>query len=659
MPAATRQSAQAGPRSAPLSSGGALILKSPKDAPPGIFHPLQLKENKYLTPGTQKNSTFRKSASPADTLASPRLYYLISMRLLLAALTACLIAQAQIPPQDSRNLDPPNTDTHFTPKTYATLEEWQTRRVFLRKQILSAAGLMPLFPKNDLHPQIFGRIANRDYSIEKVLLETLPGYYLGGNLYRPLKPAPPEGFPAVLSPHGHWNYGRLEHTDVASVPARCINLARQGYVVFAYDMVGYNDTIQTPHDFGDRPKEQLWAYGPLPLQLWNSIRVTDFLETLPGVNPKMIGITGASGGATQTMLLTAVDDRIQFAAPANMVSLLMQGGSLCENAPNLRLDTNNVEIASLFAPKPMLMTAATGDWTRNMLQEEFPAVRAIYALYGKPDNVETLFQDAPHNYNRPNREAMYAFFGKHVLGETDASRLKEKSIRVEKLQDMLALHNRMLPDHALSAQQLFDEWIRLAQQQKDNEKERLTFALAAEWPGRVLQESDGDRILLSRAGKGDRIPGIFLKGSNPPALVVHPDGAAAAQASPEVARLRDAGRAILMIDTFQTGSAVAPRDRSVKMFLTFNKSDDANRVQDILTALAWLNSSLHAPQTRLVGLGKAAVWCLFAAAVSPQPVDLNAPLGKFTGADEDFITTFFVPGIQRAGGLRAARDLAR
>jgi dienelactone hydrolase len=576
------------------------------------------------------------------------------MRLIFAAVAVCVIGHAQIPAQDARNVNLPNTDTHFTARTYKTLAEWQARREFLRKQILSAAGLMPLFPKNDLHPQIFGRIENRDYSIEKVLLETLPGYYLGGNLYRPLKPAPAAGFPAVLSPHGHWNYGRLEHTDIASVPARAISLARQGYVVFAYDMVGYDDTIQTPHDFGDKPVEQLWAFGPLGLQVWNSIRSIDFLQALAGVNPKMIGVTGASGGATQTMLIAAVDDRVQFDAPANMVSFIMQGGSLCENAPNLRLDTNNVEIASMMAPRPMLMTAATGDWTRNMLKEEYPAVRAIYDLFGKGDNVETLLLDAPHNYNRPNREAMYAFFGKHVLGEADAAKLKERSIRLEKLQSMLALHNRTLPDNALSFQQVFDEWIRFSQAQKGDERERLKWSLAAEWPSRVISAEENGRMLLGRPGKGDRIPAIWVKGSNPPVLVIHPEGAEAARKTPEVARLLQSGRSVLMIDAFQTGSAVAPRDRSVKMFLTFNKSDDANRVQDILTALAWLNT----PKTRLVGLGKAAVWCLFAAAVSRRPVELAADTAGFAGTDRDYTDGFFVPGIRRAGGIEAARRLA-
>ena len=572
----------------------------------------------------------------------------------LVVFVGCLNAPAQIPAQDARNVDLPNTDTHFTPKVYKTLAEWQARKEHLRTQILSAAGLYPMFPKNDLHPQIFGRIENRDYSIEKVLLETLPGYYLGGNLYRPLRPAPPGGFPGVISPHGHWNYGRLEHTNIASVPARAISLARQGYVVFAYDMVGYNDTIQTPHDFGDKPLEQLWGFGPLGLQLWNSIRAIDFLQSLPGVNPRQIGATGASGGGTQTFLVSAVDDRIQFSAPANMVSLLMQGGGLCENAPNLRLDTNNVEFASMLAPKPMLMTAATGDWTRNMMQEEYPAVRSIYDLYGKPDNVEALLLDAPHNYNQPNREAMYAFFGKHVLGETDASRFKEKSIRIEKLQDMLALLNRKLPDNAITFEQLFDEWVRFSKEQTESPRERLTAALAADWPTDVRVEMDGEHVLLGRAGKRDRIPGIWVKGSNPPAVVVDPDGAESARQSSEVASLLKSGRSVLMIDAFQTGSAVAPRDRKVKMFLTFNQSDDANRVQDILTALAWLNT----PKTTLIGLGKAAVWCVFAAAVSRQPVDLQAGLPGFRGTDQDFIDSFFVPGIQRAGGLAAALKLA-
>jgi dienelactone hydrolase len=580
------------------------------------------------------------------------------MRIFLPLLICCAL-NAQIPASDARNTEVPNTDTHFTAKTYKTLAEWQARRAYLRKQILSAAGLLPMPPKTPLHPQIFGRIENRTYSIEKVLLETMPGYYLGGNLYRPLKPAPAGGFPAIVSPHGHWNYGRLEHTVLASVPARCINFAQQGYVTFCYDMVGYNDTIQTPHDFGS-PAEQLWDFGPLSVQLWNSIRVVDFLQSLPEVNGSRIGATGASGGGTQTFLLTAVDDRVQFSAPVNMISAIMQGGGLCENAPNLRLDTFNVEFGAMMAPRPMIMISATGDWTKNNATEEFPAVRAIYELYDRAANVEMMHQDAPHNYNQTAREAVYRFFGKHVLSETDDTKFKERNIRVEKLQDMLALHNRKLPDNALSYDAIFAQWVQTAQNlvlgvtDRGQLREMMEFALGAEWPERVISEMHGEKIVFARSGRGDRVSGVWMQGEGRKVLLIHPDGAEAARKSPEFAALVRTGRPIYTIDAFQTGAAVAPRNRDAKMFLTFNRSDDANRVQDILTVLRWLD----APDVELVGVGKAAVWCQFAAAIARQKVILKADTSNFMGSDREYLDSFFVPGIQRAGGLRVARLLS-
>ena len=188
----------------------------------------------------------------------------------LLGAASCLMAQ--IPHEDSRNVNVPNTDTHFTMPHYSTVPDWEEHKKKLRAQILFAAGLTPMPQKTALHPVIFGRIEHNDYSIEKVYIETLPGYYLSGNLYRPRGRT--GKFPAVLSPHGHWDYGRLENQPLNSVPLRCINLAEQGFVVFSYDMVGYNDTLQTPHDFGG-PREQLWGFGPLGLQLWNSIRALE------------------------------------------------------------------------------------------------------------------------------------------------------------------------------------------------------------------------------------------------------------------------------------------------------------------------------------------------------------------------------------------------
>lgn len=561
---------------------------------------------------------------------------------------------------DARNTDIPYTDTHFVLPSYKSLAEWEARRPVLRRQLLSAAGLLPLPPKSDLHPQVFGLLDRNGYSIEKVYLETLPGYYLGGNLYRPRGKT--GKFPAVLIPHGHWDYGRLENQSLNSTPAQGITMAQQGYVVFAYDMVGYNDTIQTPHMFGG-PREQLWSFGPLGLQTWNSIRALDFVLSLEDVNGR-VGITGASGGGTQTFMLTAIDDRINFSAPVNMVSAVMQGGCVCENAPGLRLGTSNLEIAALAAPRPMILISGPQDWTVNVAREEFPAIRQIYALYGKSDNLVNAVVNAPHNYNQESREHVYRFFGKHALGVEDPSKLVEGEVVFERLQDMLVLHGRGLPEGALDYDQLFAAWRERSLQQTESEKdaavirERLALTLAAEWPAEVDATPSGDRLILHRKGKGDRIPATFLPGRGVPALVVHPAGAERALQTPVVQDLRKAGRPVLLIDAFQTGSCVVPRNRSVQHFLAFNVTDDSARVQDVLTALAWLRSREKGP-VELLGIEKASVWALFAAALAPPDIVFSPNLGPFAGRDEDFVAGFFVPGIQKAGGIDAAMRVLR
>lgn len=570
-----------------------------------------------------------------------------------------LAALAQVPGEDSRNTYVPNTDTHFRMPEYKSRAEWEARAAHLKKQILSAAGLYPLPEKTPLHPLIFGRIENGDYSIEKVALETMPGYWLGGNLYRPLGKTGPH--PAVASPHGHWAYGRLEHQPTASIPARAIHLARQGYVVFTYDMVGYNDTVQTPHAFGDKPAEQLWGFGPLGLQLWNSIRVVDFLESLPDVDPKRIGATGASGGATQTFLLAAVDPRIVFAAPVNMISAIMAGGSPCENAPGLRIGASNMEFGAMMAPRPMIMVSATGDWTRNTPKEEYPAVRSIYALYDAVAKLETVLIDAPHNYNQASREAVYRFFARHVLARPDADQIKERSIRLEKLQDMLVWHGRGLPAGALTFDGVRRAWIARATRQSETitdkalMRERLQLALASEWPSEVVSTREGDSVVLSRAGRGDRVAGVLSGGGMPTRLVVHPGGMEAARSDARVKKWLASGETLLLIDAFQTGASKAPRDRSHRHFLTFNNSDDAERVQDILTSLAWMQRK-GGGSLKVSGLGNAAVWAAVAAAVAPVAVTATEA-AQFQGTDAEWERVCFVPGIQRAGGWKAVQML--
>jgi len=578
----------------------------------------------------------------------------MSLRLTLAVLVAAFMpVQAQPPGADSRVTDLRGTNYHFQMPDYPTLAAWEARKGQLTRQILFAAGLLPVPERRPLHPQIFGRIEHPEYSIEKVLLETWPGFYLGGNLYRPKGKT--GKVPAILNPHGHWTYGRLEQQPNYSGQALAGTLARQGHVVLAYDMLGYNDTTQTPQTWSGA-REQLWSFTPLGLQLWNSMRVVDFLLSLAEVDPERIGMTGASGGGTQTFLLTAVDPRVKFSAPVNMVSAIMQGGCGCENAPGLRIGTNNVEIAVMMAPRPMLLVAATGDWTRNVPHEEFPAIRKIYALYGKPENVEVQQFNYGHNYNQESREAVYRFFGKRMLEDADGSKFAEKNPRIHGLAEMLALHGRTLPEDAVSFEKLFESWREAARRQTAAAtdtalRERLNLALATEWPAKVVSEIKGEAIVLSRVSVSDRVTGLWFPGKGEPALLVDPSGAAAARAGTLATKLLKAGRPVLLLNVFN-----AARPQSQAHFTTFNPTDDACRVQDILTALAWL-TQVSSARPELIGTGKAAIWTTFAAAAAPIPVKLEGELGSFKGSEEDFVASFFVPGILRAGGLEAALKL--
>jgi len=579
---------------------------------------------------------------------------------LLIAMFGAQPISAAVPDSDVRETELPNYKTHFKMAEYKTRKQWEARRQELLQQILSAAGLLPMPVKTPLHPKVVRRLEYQDYSIDVVLLETLPGYFLGGNLYRPAGKKLPA--PAVLIPHGHWKRGRLEDQPSYSVPALGINLARQGYIAFAYDMVGFNDTRQTPHSFGGWT-ETLWAFNPMGLQLWNSIRAIDYLQSLPEVDGRRIAATGASGGGSQTFFLAAVDERIGFAAPVNMVSAYMQGGDPCEEAPNLRLDTFNVEIAAMIAPRPMLLISSTHDWTRHTPIEEFPAIQRIYSLYGAAQNVRNAHIDAEHNYNRQSREALYRFLVQNLQAGRSQAEPVDEEISLPVDEDLLVFPksgSRDLDDYA----SVFRSWKMAGflpmQSHTDANAQRdaMRSTLGVKWPAaQVESASHGNRIVLTRTGKGDRVTGYWAPGKGTPILIVHPKGSAGALHTSEAARALRTGRPVLIIDAFVENPGRARLSGSDAWFLSYNRTVYAERVQDILTAAAYLKAQTNG-RLELIGLGDAGIWSVFAAAVAPTAIDVVADLNGFGGSDEEFRDRFFVPGIQRVGGLTVALRLA-
>jgi dienelactone hydrolase len=611
----------------------------------------------------------------------------VALPLLVAAGFVALPAGAQdetVPRVDRRAVEVRTLDTPYTFTPYADREAWLARARFLREQVLVSAGLWPMPEKGPLNPHVFGRIERGDYSVEKVYFESHPGFYVTGNLYRPVGKTGP--FPGVLSPHGHWAYGRLENGADGSIPARGISLARQGYVVFSYDMVGYNDSRQVDHRLLD-PRLAQWGIGSLGLHLWNSIRSVDFLESLPDVDRTRLACTGASGGGTQTFLLTAVDDRIRVSAPVNMISHYMQGGDVCENAPNLRLDTSNMEIGALVAPRPMLMVSAAGDWTRDTPRIEFPAVESVYALLGAKEKVATVQFIADHNYNRDSRQAVYGFFSRWVLGRPEASRILEPEYTPELPSDLLVFFGRELPKEARTQQQIVDGLVEARRAQlaalrpgdaaglarfREVLEPGLRHALAAELPpGDAIQESPSSSgamagvrdLVIGRRGRGDRVP-VRLWSPPPEArsavLVVHPDGVAGASAREAslLDPLRRRGFLVASLDAFSSGSARVQRNTSDRFFTTYNRTDDANRVQDILTALAWLKRQRGVRSVSLVGLERAGPWCLLAQALAPGLDAVVADADTFpTERDESYLDRISIPLLRGVGGFETALTL--
>ena len=292
---------------------------------------------------------------------------------------------------------------------FKDIEQWEARAKVIREGILKGTELFPLPEKTPLKPVFRNKREYNGYTVENVAIESLPGVFVTGSIYRPAGLTGKA--PGILCPHGHWgspdDYGRYR----LDMQLRCATLARMGAVVISYDMLGYGEM----REWGIIHR----APKTLKTQLWNSIRLLDFLVSLPEIDTERIGITGASGGGTQAFLLAAVDDRVTVSVPAVMVSAHMFGGCVGESGMPIHKSenhvTNNVEIAATFAPKPMLLISDGGDWTKNNPEVEFPYIQDIYNMYGKKELVENFhIPDEGHDYGYTKRSGMYPFMAKHL-----------------------------------------------------------------------------------------------------------------------------------------------------------------------------------------------------------------------------------------------------
>lgn len=625
-------------------------------------------------------------------------------------------------PQDSR-LKPLRTynDAYHPWVAPSDKATWEAARQRYREQLLTAVGLWPMPEAAPLRPVIHGRVDRGDYFVEKVYFESFPGHYVTGNIYRPKDKSGP--LPAVLCPHGHWANGRfydatedgrkkeLESKAEAfqagahsPLQARMVHLARMGCLVFHYDMVGYADSTSMEHrtGFGD-VKAVLDLQGLMGVQTFNSIRALDFVSSLPDVDASRIGVTGASGGGTQTFILCALDSRPAAAFPAVMVGTAMQGGCVCENASYLRTGLNNITYASMFAPKPLGMSAAN-DWTLDIETKGLPEMKQIWGLYGAADKVHAkTWPQYGHNYNQPAREMMYAWFNQHLkLGRDDL--LAERDFPLMSAQEMAVFggdHPR--PKNELGLEQFKEQWRNQARTAVAAKWPKSAGGLAA-WkefllpaarvmltdtpaasevgPAQALSEKPLDgvqvfQVLLTRKDAGEQIPMTTVASANfAGELVVWVEQGgkshlldANGAPSAHVRKLLDAGYAVAGVDPYLTGEFVsAPAtateykvDRGFPGYtFGYNRPLISERVRDIVTALVASKKHPLVKKVHVIGRGDAGAWALLARALVGDAVDRcvvdigGFGFSKITEASDPNM----LPGALRYGGLGGLASLA-
>jgi len=300
---------------------------------------------------------------------------------------------------------------------YHSLEEWEKRKKILKSCILETLGL----PQRDtmcLPRVVFGLIRKKKgYVAINFYIETLPGLYVCGTMYKP------DDFkgriPLILCPNGHFQDGRYNR----DIQYRCAMLAKMGTITINWDLFAWGESqLQFPSSMHR-------TSIAMQIQYWNALRILDYFYSLNFVDKERIGITGASTGGSYTMVLTAIDDRIKLSVPVAMLSSYHYGGCPCESGLPIHFcgnGTNNPEIAAMCAPRPMLIVSDGKDWTANVPDVEFPYLKKIYSFYNAIDKIENVHLPYEgHDYGYNKRVAMYDFVSKRF--NLDNTKLKNKN----------------------------------------------------------------------------------------------------------------------------------------------------------------------------------------------------------------------------------------
>lgn len=278
---------------------------------------------------------------------------------------------------------------------------WEQRKAQIRPCLYEAQQLLPMPAKPASKPIIRSKRVMNGYTVENIAIELLPGLYVNGSLYKPLKFK--GRIPVMLSPDGHWGQQRYR----ADCQVRCAMIARMGAMAISYDLFAWGESL-----LQFKPEDHRRSLAQ-SIQTLGGIRILDYVLSLKETDPDRVGISGGSGGGSHTVLMAAMDDRIKLSVPVVSLSSSFYGGCPCESGMPIHLcagGTNNVELAAMAAPKPQLVVSDGKDWTISVPEHDMPFLKKIYGYYGTQNQVRNVhLPEEGHDFGPSKRKALYDF----------------------------------------------------------------------------------------------------------------------------------------------------------------------------------------------------------------------------------------------------------
>jgi hypothetical protein len=337
----------------------------------------------------------------------------------------------------------------------ASAGEWKARRPELQRRMREMLGLEPMPDRTPLNVRVTGTVDRPDFSVEKVVFESMPGLLVTANLYLPKSKGP---HPAVLYVCGHSPMEKdgVVYGNKTAYQHHGAWLAANGIACLVVDTLQMGEVPGIHH--GLYKYERWWwqsrGYTPAGVEAWNGVRALDYLCSRPEVDPKRLGVTGRSGGGATTWWLGAIDDRLSVTIPVAGITDLrdhvlmggpdnrfprgvVEGHCDCMYVHNIhRWDYGTV--AALHAPKAMLLQNTDLDtiFPEAGVRRVFAQLETVYGWYNARDRLALQIGKGGHDDTPELRHAAFAFFRTHLLGiPTKPGEIEEtdRSIPIEEL----------------------------------------------------------------------------------------------------------------------------------------------------------------------------------------------------------------------------------